>query len=83
MECVIFGSPTLMLLYGAALLICIYDLVRRASGYVFSVLAAAIFVGTTVYAFVLGAGYEEVGIVTLAFLALNLGGVMRSRGDRK
>ncbi len=72
METVIFASPLLLTLYGVALLICIFDLVKRDSGYFFPILSAALFVGTTVYACLLGAGYAEVSIVTLVFLALNL-----------
>lgn len=80
---VIFGSPLLIGLYAVALLLCIFDLVKRASGYVFSIISAAIFTGTTIYAALLGAGYYEIGLVALVFLALNLGAFLRHRGDKK
>lgn len=83
MESIIFASPVLLIMYGVAILICIFDLIKRASGYVFPILSAAIFVGATVYAFLLGASYEEVGIVILVFLALNLVSYMRHKGDNK
>lgn len=72
MESIIFGSPLLLTLYGLAFLICIFDLIKRDSGYILSLVSAAIFVGTTVYACLLGAGYVEISIVTLIFLALTL-----------
>lgn len=82
MESVILGSPVLLILYGLALLLCIFDLIRRASGYLFPILSALIFVGATVYAFLLGAGYEELGLVTLIFLALNIGDFVRTGGKK-
>ncbi len=72
MEIVIFGSPLLLTLYGVALLICIFDLIKRDSGYILPIASAGIFLGTTVYACLLGAGYVEISIVTLVFLALTL-----------
>lgn len=72
MESVIFSSPLLLVLYGVAILMCIFDLIKRDSGYIFPMLSAAIFVGTTIYALLLGAGYAEISIVILVFLALNL-----------
>ena len=83
MESVIFGSPLLVFLYGIAALICIFDLFKRASGYVFPLLSAVLFVGTTIYAMLLGANYEELGIVVLIFLALNLTVYSRHKGDKK
>lgn len=82
MKSVILGSPVLLILYGLALLLCIFDLIRRASGYLFPILSALIFVGATVYAFLLGAGYEELGLVTLIFLALNIGDFVRTGGKK-
>lgn len=81
MDSVIFSSTPLLVLYGAAILLCIFDLIKRASGYVFPVISAVIFTGTTIYALILGAGYEELGIVVLVFLLLNLGAYMKNKGD--
>lgn len=81
MESVIFSSPLLLILYGVAIFFCIFDLIKRASGYIFPVISAIIFVGTTVYAFLLGAGYVEVGVVVLIFLALNLGAMFVHKGE--
>lgn len=73
----------LIVLYGVALLICIFDLIKRASGYVFPILSAAIFIGATVYAFLLKASYEEIGLIVLVFLTLNLSAYLRHKGDKK
>lgn len=83
MESVIFSSTLLLVLYGIAIILCVFDLIKRASGYVFPVISAVIFTGTTIYALILGAGYEEVGIVTLVFLLLNAGAYVRNRGDKQ
>jgi len=83
MTSIVFSSPLIAILYAIAALFCIFDLIKRASGYVFSIISAVIFVGTTIYAFLLGAGYEEVGLVALIFLMLNLAVFFRHRGDKK
>lgn len=83
MEGVIFSSTLLLVLYGTAILLSIFDMVKRASGYLFPVLSVIIFTGTTVYALLLGAGYDEVGLVTLIFLLLNLTSYMRRRGGKE
>ena len=49
----------------------------------FSILSALLFTGATCYAFLLGASYEEAGLVTLVFLALHLAAHARSGGNRK
>ena len=80
MESVIFSSTLLLILYGIALILCIFDLIKHASGYVFPILSAMIFVGATIYALILGAGYDEVGIVVIVFLLLNLCSYARHKG---
>ena len=82
MDGVIFSSTILLVLYGIAIGLCLFDIIKRASGYVFPILSAMIFTGTTVYAFILGAGYEEAGLITLVFLLLNLGACARKKGDK-
>ncbi len=83
MESIIFSTPLLLILYGVALFLSIFDLFRRASGYLFSILSALLFTGATCYALLLGASYEEAGLVTLVFLALHLAAHARSGGNRK
>ncbi len=82
MQSVIAGSPLFLLLYGAALLLLIFDLVKRSSGYGFPILSAVLFTGTTIWAMISGAGYEEVGMMVLIFLVLNVFGFLRSGGKR-
>ncbi len=81
MESVILGSSLLVVLYGIAMLICIFDIFKFASGYVFPLISALIFAGTTAYAVIIGASLEEIGAVTLVFLALNLVAFIRNRGN--
>ena len=83
MESVIFSSPYLLVAYGIALFFCIFDIVRRSSRYVFLLLSAVICIGTSIAAFLMGAGYTEIGIVMLVFLALNLISFIRHKGDKK
>ena len=73
-ESTILNSPVLLLLFGATLGLCLYDKLRKATAGWFSVLSAALAVGTAAYALILGAGTGEVLTVLLAFLCLNLEG---------
>jgi len=82
MESFILTTPILLVLYILSLLLCIYDVVRKTSGYVFPLLSALIFTGTTAYALILGAGFEETGLVVLIFLSVNLG-VLAKTGGKK
>ena len=70
-EIVILNSPLLLLLYGLALAVNIFDLVKKTGG-ILPVLSACLVVGTSAYALLLGAGFYEVATVILAFLLLNL-----------
>lgn len=83
MTSVILSTPILILLYGAALLLCVYDLIRRATGYVFPLISALLFAAATVLSVCLGAGLAEVGGAALIFLALNLGASFKWGGDGK
>ena len=83
MESIILNSPLLLLLYGAAILMCIFDFIKRNLGYIFPMLSAVIFVGATIYALLLGAGYVEISNVILIFLALNLSLFLMHKWDKK
>ncbi len=82
MESVILSSPILLVLYILSLLLSLYDVVRKTSGYVFPLLSALVFTGTTAYALILGAGFEETGLVVLIFLAVNLGAFAKTGGKK-
>ena len=73
MESVILGTPFLCVIFGVALALCVFGIVRRA-GYVVRIIAAAVFVAAFTYALLLGATMREVLIVTLVFLAVNMSG---------
>ena len=73
-ESVILNSPVLLLLFGAALALCLFDRPRRATKGVFPLLAAILAVGASAWALILGAGAGEVLTVLLLFLLLNLEG---------
>ncbi len=69
---VIFNEPLLLLLLGIALFIGVFDVGKRASGYVFPLLSALIAIGTLTYAMLLGASMYEVATVLMVFVAVNL-----------
>lgn len=73
-DSVILNSPVLLLLFGAALFLCLFDKQRRATRGWFSVMAAILAVGTAAYGLILGAGAGEVLTVLMLFLCLNLEG---------
>lgn len=83
MESVILNSPYLIVAYGIALFFCIFEIARRSSEYVFLLLSAIICIGTSIAAFLMGAGYTEIGIVMLVFLAFNLISFIRHKGDKR
>ena len=73
-ESVILSSPALLLLFGAALCLCLFDKLCKAARGRLSVLSAALAVGAAAYALILGAGTGEVLTVLLLLLCLNLEG---------
>lgn len=73
-ESTILNTPVLLLLFGAALFLCLFDKFRRDTKGWFSVLSAALTVVSAAYSLILGAGMEEVLTVLLVFLCLNLEG---------
>lgn len=73
-ECIIFKEPILLILFGVALALCIYDKKYHASKGWFTIIESVLVVGTLAYAILLGAVWSEIIIVLLLFLSLNLEG---------
>lgn len=73
MESVILRSPLALLLYGAALFLCLYDRVYKATGWWFSALSAVLAIAASAYSLILGASLWETATVLLVFLLLNMG----------
>ncbi|MCI9031728.1 MAG: hypothetical protein HFK09_04310 [Clostridia bacterium] len=82
MESVILTTPVLLLLYAAALALIVFDRVKKASGYIFTALSAAVFCAASAYALLSGARLEEIGTATLVFLVVYLSAFYR-QGDEK
>ena len=70
-ESVILSSPLLLILYGLALAVNLFDIVKK-TGFFLPVLSAFLTVGTTAYALILGAEPGEAATVLMVFLLLNL-----------
>lgn len=70
---VILQLPLALLLYGAALFFCLFERRYRATRGVFFLLSAALALGASAYALIMGAGLWEAAAVLLAFLLLNMG----------
>lgn len=83
MESVILNSPIILIGYGLALFFCIFDIVKRSSGYVFPLISVFICLGTTIYALICGATMYEVGSVIILFLVLNLSAFKGNKRDKK
>ena len=77
-ESIIFNSPIILVLYGVALLLLVYDL-RNRTGAVLPYLSAAIVMGTSAYALVIGALLFETAAVICIFILINL---YKIRGDK-
>lgn len=71
-ESVIFNSPLLLIGYGIALLFCVFDLKKHASGMLFPALSVIIFSIVTVTGLLMGADMRETALMILLFLACNL-----------
>lgn len=76
MESVILQTPLLIVGFGIAIALCVFGIVRR-SGYAVHIVSAAVFAVTFTIALLMGAGMQEVLIVTLVFLLLNMTGYVR------
>ena len=72
-EHVILQLPLALLLYGAALFFCLFERRYRATRGVFFLLSAALALGASAYALIMGSGLWETAAVLLAFLLLNMG----------
>lgn len=77
-ESIIFNSPILLALYGIALVLVVYDL-RNRSGAILPYLSAAIVMGTSAYALIIGASLFETAAVLCIFILINL---YKIRGDK-
>lgn len=73
-ESTILNTPILLLFFGIALGLCLFDRVYRNTRGWFTLCSAALAVGTAAYALILGAGMGETVTVLLLFLRMNLGG---------
>ena len=71
-ESVIFNSPLLLICYGTALLLCVFEIKKRISGYVLPILSALVCLLTTAYALLKGATLYETSTIILIFLIVNL-----------
>ena len=74
---VILNTPLLLVLYGLALVLVLFELFSKLTGYVLPIIAFVIVVGTTIYALLLGAQLLEVAIFVTIFLLINLFGARR------
>ena len=75
-ESVILGNPLLLVLYGLALAISVYDK-WKPTGIILPVLSALIVVGTSAYAILLGASLFETAAAVMVFLFVQLIGLGR------
>ena len=73
-ELLISEHPVLLLLYGVALFLCLFDKYHGSTHGRFSLISALLAVITCAYAILLGVGTQEVLVVLLLFLCLNLEG---------
>ena len=65
--------PMALLLYGAALFLCLFERRYRSSRGVFLLASAALTLAASAYSLLMGAGLWETAAVLLIFLLLNLG----------
>lgn len=82
-ESVILTSPVLILGYGVALFLCIFDLITHSSGYVMPVFSIFLCVAMILFSLYLGASLMEICIVVLIFLLLNLLGICNNTGGER
>lgn len=70
MESVILQTPLAMVLFGAALFLCLYDRAYRATRGIFTLISTVLAIAATAYSLVAGAGLQECAAVLLVFLLL-------------
>lgn len=73
-ESVILSTPLLWLLFGIALVLCLFDKSYRDTKGIFTAVSAVLTVIACAVALILGAGTGEVTTVLLVFLLLGLEG---------
>ena len=73
-ESIILSTPLLWLLFGLALILCLYDKSQRATNGLFTAASAVVCVIACAIALILGAGIGEVVTVLLVFLLLGMEG---------
>lgn len=71
-EWIVMQHPGLLLLYGAALFLCLFEKKNRATKGIFHYLSAALALCGTAFSFLNGASLEECGTVLTVFLLLNM-----------
>ena len=69
-ESVILNTPLLWILFGIALILCLFDKTYRATNGIFTAASAVVTVATSAVALILGAGTGEIITVLLLFFLL-------------
>ena len=73
MDSVILQTPLVLVLYGIALALSLFDRHYKATGGIATMISTALAVGATVYALVMGATLVECATVLMVFLLANMG----------
>ena len=73
MDSTILQLPLVMILYGVALMLCLFDRSKKATGGLFTILSTALAVVGTVYALLMGTPLTECATVLMIFMLLNMG----------
>ena len=73
-ESVILSTPLLWVIFGIALVLCLYDKSTQATRGLFTAASAVLVVVACAIALILGAGIGEVITILLAFLLMGLEG---------
>lgn len=73
-------TPFVLVGFGVALFLCLFERSRPVPGAVLPLLSAAVAVATLIYAFLHGASLQEVLLVLLIFFAIHLS-AFAGRGD--
>ena len=74
---VVFNHPLILVLYGIALALALFELFSKLTGYVLPIISFAIVVGASIYGLLVGAGLLEIAIYLAIFLLINLYGARR------
>ena len=74
---VVFNHPLILVLYGIALALALFELFSKLTGYVLPIISFAIVVGASIYGLLIGAGLLEIAIYLVIFLLINLYGARR------